>query len=972
LAKMDSSLVRIIGNTAKEGKGENQFAQPRGICVDAKTKEIFIVDCNNHRIQVYHLTSLAYIRQIGKGVQGDQPEMLNYAVGICMDDSNQIFVADTNNHRVVVFNRITGGHVRNISSQGAAPGCLQSPYGVCVDVYSNTLYIADYDNHRVQSFHKETGELIRVIGSGYGSGDGQMNQPIVVCVDYELDHLLVADYSNNRVIVFDKETYAFIRNVGTNAGANSLSGPRGLCLNKEANILCVSDRENHRIQLYDKSTYQYLRTIGDGPGTNPGQFHRPMEICVNVEEGVLLVVDGYNHRVQVLEIPELQPEKRRLRALAKAKAEAELRGKALPKPSILAVSTNITGQEMLVRDVSGVWRLRFPHLGPLFDVPLSADELSMLVAQFSGTPMVERVGCELQAGLPESGTVVAAAGPGAPCVAALKKQAGMFLSILESLCADDADGDGGPALPYMFAAPALFALHSLIERGWQPDFLSVKVVNLLANFLSNVGDGIASESERVKVHDALTALLRAGIAAQADVRDAVLQAVLQCLDGDGGVGGHRLADTVLAAVTDTEGSQGTTSKADAQAIMLSYLDLLGEVFAHEGGAHEQYNAQATKPLSNSVTRCSSRVSLAAPTTAASAGRGVAVDAVGTAPTTMGHERRKLRNQLRDDAVEFSLGTQFVRALSGQTAPLRDGAQAQKGMAAPTAAAVCATGTSPASGDPKQQPTCCVPTGLTRFVKTAFAVHRLRSAEASTSLLDAPGPDGQVCDQTLHALQVDLFRSAAEYMHELRLHESGGKSHASSSTSRRSRGGRNIWRPHESLAPGDLVDAQDKEKCWFESIVQDITPEGGVKVHFMGWGSKWDDVLNPAELPARLAPLNTKTKNWRADLFTGGLIEIKCNDDPVNQKWMWGKITALNVEEAWVEVSYLFSNEPSVVKRAWLFGETICPVGMHTKDKSKAAAATLVKPLKKVRLRVNGELKVYCNRSYFIEHVVCFS
>jgi hypothetical protein len=49
----------------------------------------------------------------------------------------------------------------------------------------------------------------------------------------------------------------------------------------------------------------------------------------------------------------------------------------------------------------------------------------------------------------------------------------------------------------------------------------------------------------------------------------------------------------------------------------------------------------------------------------------------------------------------------------------------------------------------------------------------------------------------------------------------------------------------------------------------------------------------------------------------------------------------------VEVSYSFSNEPSVVKRAWLYGETICPVGMHTKDKSKAAAAVLARPLKKV-------------------------
>ena len=167
--------------------------------------------------------------------------------------------------------------------------------------------------------------------------------------------------------------------------------------------------------------------------------------------------------------------------------------------------------------------------------------------------------------------------------------------------------------------------------------------------------------------------------------------------------------------------------------------------------------------------------------------------------------------------------------------------------------------------------------------------------------------------------------------------------------RTSRGGRNIWKPEKSdpLKPGDLVDAMDKEKSWFESIVQDVNPDDSVLVHFSGWGSKWDDCIPATDLAHRLAPLNSQTKNWRADLYEGGLIEIKCNDDLVNQKWMWGKVTKLNKQEAWVEVSYSFSNEPTVVKRAWLYGETICPVGMHTKEKSKAAAAQLVKPYKKV-------------------------
>ena len=146
--------------------------------------------------------------------------------------------------------------------------------------------------------------------------------------------------------------------------------------------------------------------------------------------------------------------------------------------------------------------------------------------------------------------------------------------------------------------------------------------------------------------------------------------------------------------------------------------------------------------------------------------------------------------------------------------------------------------------------------------------------------------------------------------------------------------------------GDLVDAMDKEKCWFESYIVELRPGMNVKVHFMGWGSKWDDVISIHDLPHRVAPLNTMTKDWRSDLFEGGLIEIKCNEDTVYQKWMWGRIIAMSVQEEWVDVSYSFSNEPPVLKRAALYGETICPVGMHTKDRSKAVMATIVRPPKK--------------------------
>jgi hypothetical protein len=41
--------------------------------------------------------------------------------------------------------------------------------------------------------------------------------------------------------------------------------------------------------------------------------------------------------------------------------------------------------------------------------------------------------------------------------------------------------------------------------------------------------------------------------------------------------------------------------------------------------------------------------------------------------------------------------------------------------------------------------------------------------------------------------------------------------------------------------GDFVDAQDSSGKWYESMVREVT-EDTVKVHYLGWNSKWDSTL----------------------------------------------------------------------------------------------------------------------------------
>jgi hypothetical protein len=201
-------------------------------------------------------------------------------------------------------------------------------------------------------------------------------------------------------------------------------------------------------------------------------------------------------------------------------------------------------------------------------------------------------------------------------------------------------------------------------------------------------------------------------------------------------------------------------------------------------------------------------------------------------------------------------------------------------------------------------------GLIDLIKNVFSNNRIYSNENKNAS----------SNPIMHDSQVKLFETAQQHfssIHNLNTcnynrndhylqKENNSHYYSSKTEQRKMRGGRNIWKPENYFSAGDIVDCMDKEKCWFESMIVEIYADGSLKVHFMGWGSKWDDKILKTEISTRIAPLNTKTKNWRADLFEGGLVEIKCNDDLVNQKWMWGKITALSLKEAWVEVSYSFS------------------------------------------------------------------
>lgn len=844
--------VRVIGLSCKEGKNESQFAQPRGVCVNHETKELFVVDCNNHRIQVYHLTSLAFIRQIGRGVQSSGPGGFMYPVGICMDDANQIFVADTNNHRVVVFNHLTGTYLRSIGSHGPTPGSFNCPYGVCVDRSTGLLYVADYENNRVQVFNKETGAVVAVIGNGSGSGPGEFNQPIDVCVDEENQNLLVADYSNNRVQVFNKTTGVFERFVGDLTGPNAFSGPRSIYINKEVGLIFISDRENHRIQMYNKNTYEFIRFIGNNIGIGLGQFNRPMEICCDNEEGVLIVVDGYNHRVQVIEIPELQVERQRIK---NAKKSGENMVTSMPtqvRPSRQVVSVLNqplhTYERKKICNSFSLWY--FAKLGDVYDnivcevedhddVELSLESIDLT---FDHKPPMNDL-CTTQGNL--------------------------FLKMLDDL------------VPLAFETgslilltPTIVGMQALLQKGWMPTHISTGSISGMFGILQDEKVGQATQ-EHTQVITGIVQLLKSAIRNNEDARNFVFALLTTAL-----------RNPVVFCQPENLNPSNYSDQYSAKhiLILLAYFEIF-ESF-----------------LSNSHQESLTSTEGGAPTTSVS--------------KLKNHSSTAATSEISVYIMNFILGVELSQFIVDYTKSTEtSGNKVLSSNVAKTSSA---------------KTHVSIASTLISVLETLIIL------DTSRYSITSHYSDYQIARK-------QYLKACSQHVQHLEQNQNLLGKHREKKT----RGGRNVWDGSSPFQIGDLVDCMDREKVWFESMIVDVVSDGSVKVHFMGWGAKWDDMISVPEIPIRVAILNSKTVNWRSELFEGGLIEIKCNDDMVNQKWMWGRIMKLNLDDDWVEIAYSFSTEPLVVKKAWLYGETICPVGMHTKDKSKNAASSIIKPGKKV-------------------------
>jgi len=268
------------------GAGAGQFDLPWGIAVNQNNGEVFVVDQNNHRVQVFDADG-NFLRQFGS--QGAAGGQFDLPYGIAVDAIGDVYVTEIGNSRVQKLNP-AGVPLWTIGSIGSGNSQFNTPSGILVHS-SGDIYVCDGLNHRIQRFNAAGGFLGK--WGSFGSPAGSFRIPMGIAEDSNGD-LYVADQGNHRVQKFSPAG-GFLSQFGTRGqGDEHFSFPQGIAIDGSGNIY-VADMANFRMKEYDALGNWVVNWGSMGGGD--GQFNWPLGVAVDANDNVY-VTELDNSRVQ--------------------------------------------------------------------------------------------------------------------------------------------------------------------------------------------------------------------------------------------------------------------------------------------------------------------------------------------------------------------------------------------------------------------------------------------------------------------------------------------------------------------------------------------------------------------------------------------------------------------------------------------------------------------------------------------------
>jgi tripartite motif-containing protein 71 len=268
-------MLSIYGTGVKESE---QLLRPSDVAFD-KDGNLYIADTGHARVLIFDQEGNLLKRIGSKGVSDEQ---LMEPIGIAVAKDGRIYVADKALNKVLIFKTngeisglikvnyplkpmivsrklylttrdhimvfdLNGKPLSSWGQKGQAPGEMDSPTGIAVDVEGN-VYISDTLNLRIQSFTKG-GKLRWAYGrpaKDIHATDRKFGLPVGLTLDGDLLFVIDAFNSNIRVFNTTGKPVTTVGKKGKHDGEFSL--PSGIAYDQN-HLFAVSDKFNNRVQL---------------------------------------------------------------------------------------------------------------------------------------------------------------------------------------------------------------------------------------------------------------------------------------------------------------------------------------------------------------------------------------------------------------------------------------------------------------------------------------------------------------------------------------------------------------------------------------------------------------------------------------------------------------------------------------------------------------------------------------------------
>ena len=228
---------RRIGKFESDDDSSRQIKIPQGLAIDDEDN---VYVSSEYKLQKF-TSSGKFLKHVGCEKLGSGEAEFDDPYGITFYN-NQLYVCDCNNHRIQVFD-LNLNFIRSIGSFGNGRGEFHRPYDVKFDNDHN-MYVAEWDGGRVQVLDKN-GQFIRFFDKNVTENVTLGKPSALHIID---KYVYVSDWSGGRIVVY--ETLGRCVTSFGRRGNNKGEFQNPYCISSYKGQVYICDRDNGRIQIF--------------------------------------------------------------------------------------------------------------------------------------------------------------------------------------------------------------------------------------------------------------------------------------------------------------------------------------------------------------------------------------------------------------------------------------------------------------------------------------------------------------------------------------------------------------------------------------------------------------------------------------------------------------------------------------------------------------------------------------------------